>query len=253
MDVWSNPYKEAAIRLQQSRKAIALTGAGISVESGIPDFRSATGLWSRYDPLEFGHIESFRRNPAKVWQMLLAMDTLLNRAAPNPAHFALAELEQRELLKAVITQNVDSLHQRAGSSRVIEYHGHGRTLRCEQCGQEQARHPSGRRQLPPRCRCGGPLRPSFVFFGEDIPPEAHRQAMAAAEACDLMLIVGTSGTVAPASYLPVVAKEHGAYILEINPARTEISLRYADLSIVEPAGRALPAIVAALGAGGPAK
>jgi NAD-dependent deacetylase len=242
----SNPHRQAAARLQLSRYAVALTGAGISVESGIPDFRSAGGLWSRFDPLEFGHIESFRRNPAKVWRMLLEMDALLERAAPNPAHVVLAQLEQRQLLKAVVTQNVDSLHQRAGSAAVIEYHGHGRTLRCEECGQVHPRQRLALANLPPRCSCGGPLRPSFVFFGEDIPPQAHHQAMEAVSACDLLMVVGTSGTVAPASYLPAVAKEHGAFILEINPARTEISTRFADLSIAEPAGKALSAILAAL-------
>jgi NAD-dependent deacetylase len=242
----SNPHEQAANRLQLSRYAVALTGAGISVESGIPDFRSAGGLWSRFDPMEFGHIESFRRNPAKVWQMLLEMDALLEQATPNPAHVVLAQLEQRQLLKAVVTQNVDSLHQRAGSAAVIEYHGHGRTLRCEECGRVHARERLALATLPPRCSCGGPLRPSFVFFGEDIPPQAHRQAMEAVGACDLLMVVGTSGTVAPASYLPAVAKEHGAFILEINPVRTEISTRFADLSIAEPAGKALPGILAAL-------
>jgi NAD-dependent deacetylase len=242
----SNPHQQAASRLQRSRHAVALTGAGISVESGIPDFRSAGGLWSRFDPMEFGHIDSFRRNPAKVWQMLIEMDALLNKAAPNPAHVVLAQLEQRRLLKAVITQNVDSLHQRAGSATVIEYHGHGRTLRCEECGRVHSRQQVALDTLPPRCSCGGPLRPSFVFFGEDIPAEAHHQAMEAVRACDLLVVVGTSGTVVPASYLPAVAKECGAFIVEINPAHTEISARFADLSIPEPAGKALSAIWAAL-------
>jgi NAD-dependent deacetylase len=158
----------------------------------------------------------------------------------------LAQLEQRHLLKAVITQNVDSLHQGAGSSTVIEYHGHGRTLRCEDCGQQHLRAHLTLNTLPPRCGCGGPLRPNFVFFGEVIPPEIHRQALEAARSCDLMVIVGTSGTVAPASSLPAVAKERGAYLLEINPERTDISTRLADMSICEPASKALLAIWAAL-------
>jgi NAD-dependent deacetylase len=240
------PHKEAADRLRQSRCAIALTGAGISVESGIPDFRSADGLWSRYDPMEFGHIVSFRRNPAKVWQMLLEMDALLHRSVPNPAHYALAELEQRRIIKSIITQNVDSLHQRAGSLRVVEYHGDGRTLRCDGCAQRYSRETVPLAKLPPLCWCGKPLRPNFVFFGEDIPPAAHRDAMEAARHCDLMLVVGTSGTVAPASYLPAMAKQGGAFILEINPAKTEFSAKLADLSIGESAGIALPAIVAVL-------
>lgn len=236
-------YRQAADRLRRSRCAVALTGAGISVESGIPDFRSEDGLWSRYDPMEFGHIQSFRRDPSKVWRMLLEMDMLLSQAKPNPAHFALAELEKRNRLHSVITQNVDSLHQRAGSVRVVEYHGHNRALVCDWCGHAYKREGLAWQELPPRCSCSGPLRPNFVFFGEDIPPEIHRQAMDASQGCDLMLVVGTSGTVAPASYLPGIAKKHGAFIVEINPARTEISERVADLSIVENAGTALPTLV----------
>ena len=239
-------YRQAAERLRHCRHAVALTGAGISVESGIPDFRSEGGLWSRFDPMQFGHIESFRRNPSKVWQMLLEMDALLSHSVPNGAHFALAELEKLNRLKSVITQNVDSLHQRAGSTHVIEYHGHGRSLRCDQCGRAYERQGLTWQELPPRCTCGGPLRPNFVFFGEEIPPDAHRQAIDAARACDLMLVVGTSGTVAPASFLPGIAKELGAFIIEINPERTQLSARLSDLCIAERAGTALPAIVVAL-------
>jgi NAD-dependent deacetylase len=240
------PHKEAAERLRQSRYAIALTGAGISVESGIPDFRSADGLWSRYDPMEFGHIVSFRRNPAKVWQMLVEMDALLHGSVPNPAHFALAELEQRRIVRSIITQNVDSLHQRAGSRHVVEYHGDGRTLRCDGCARSYSRETVALDALPPLCSCGKALRPNFVFFGEDIPSAAHRDAMEASRHCDLMLVVGTSGTVAPASYLPAMAKQAGAFVVEINPEKTEFTARLADLSIAEPAGQALPAIVAVL-------
>lgn len=239
-------YQTAAERLLQSRYAVALTGAGISVESGIPDFRSPGGLWSRYDPMEFGYIDSFRANPGRVWKMLLEMDELLRQANPNPAHFALAELEKLGLLKGVITQNVDSLHQRAGSLNVIEFHGHNRTLRCDLCGMRFSREEVALAEIPPCCHCGAPLRPDFVFFGEGIPPVAHEQAMAAAENCDLMLIVGTSATVAPASFLPSSAKRRGAFLLEINPNLTELSYRMSDLHIVEPAGKALPAIIAML-------
>jgi len=241
-----NSYQAAAEQILRSRYAVALTGAGISVESGIPDFRSPGGLWSRYDPMEFGHIESFRANPRHVWKMLLEMDEVLRQASPNPAHFALANLEERGLLKGVITQNVDSLHQRAGSHNVIEFHGHNRTLRCDLCGTRFSREGISFTAIPPYCHCGSPLRPDFVFFGESIPPAAHEQAMAAAESCDMMIIVGTSATVMPASFLPSSAKRRGAFLLEINPGVTELSYRMSDLHIVEPAGKALPAIVAAL-------
>jgi NAD-dependent deacetylase len=239
-------YQKAAIKLAKSRHAVALTGAGISVESGIPDFRSAGGLWSRYDPMEYGHIESFRVNPAKVWKMILEMDKMLTRAQPNQAHATLAELENRGIMKAVVTQNVDSLHQRAGSRMVVEFHGHNRTYRCDWCRKQVDRESMSFDVLPPLCACGGPMRPEFVFFGEDIPPKAHSLAMAAAEKCDLMLVVGTSATVAPASYLPVIAKGRGAFILEINPAVTALTDQMTDLHIPESAGKALPAILAAL-------
>jgi len=239
-------YQQAAEQILQSHSAVALTGAGISVESGIPDFRSPQGLWSKYDPMEFGHIESFRTNPARVWRMLLEMDALLEQAQPNPAHFALADLEARGLLKVVITQNVDSLHQRAGSHNVVEFHGHNRSLRCDSCGARFPRETIALGSGPPHCRCGCALRPEFVFFGENIPPDAHQQAVTAVGKCDMMLIVGTSATVAPASLLPVSAKRRGAFLLEINPNRTELSYRMSDLHIAEPAGKALPAIMAAL-------
>ncbi len=239
-------YRKAAHRISQSRYAVALTGAGISVESGIPDFRSAGGLWSRYDPMEFGHIDSFRADPGKVWKMLLDMDKLLRDAKPNPAHGALAELERRGILKAVITQNVDSLHQKAGSRFVIEYHGHNRTLRCDGCGLRVNRESVALERIPPRCACGGPLRPDFVFFGEDIPPEAHARAVLAAESCDLMIVIGTSATVAPASQLPLMARQGGAFILEINPDATALTGSITDLHIAESAAGAMRGIMAML-------
>lgn len=239
--------EEAASRLQASSWAVALTGAGISVESGIPDFRSPGGLWSRYDPLEYGDIRSFRANPGKVWRMLMDMDRMFHEALPNPAHFALAVLEGAGYLKGVITQNVDSLHQRAGSRHVVEFHGHGRSVRCDQCGREVPREALKVQDLPPRCACGGPMRPNFVFFGEDIPREAYFQAMHMMERCDLLLVIGTSATVAPASHLPVVVKNRGGFLIEVNPNETDLTSMHTDLYVPLPAGQALPAIVSALG------
>ena len=246
-----NDYQKMADLLLQSRYAVALTGAGISVESGIPDFRSEKGLWSTYDPMEYGHIDSFRSNPAKVWKMLLEMDSVLMKAVPNSAHYALADLERRGILKAIVTQNVDSLHQKAGSLNVIEFHGNNRSLRCGRCSRTYARESVSFEKIPPLCACGYPLRPEFVFFGEEIPPDAYQKAMTSAQRCDLMLVVGTSATVAPASYLPRTAKSRRAILLEVNPAATELSHRMSDLHIAESAGKALPAIVAALDASSP--
>jgi len=239
-------YLQMANRIAQSRYVVALTGAGISVESGIPDFRSKGGLWSRYDPSEYANIAAFRANPGKVWKMLMEMDELLSAALPNPAHIVLAELERRGLLKAIITQNVDSLHQRAGSVSVIEFHGHFRSLRCDGCGKRIQKEEALPGKLPPLCACSGPFRPEIVFFGETIPPNAYQEAMKAAQSCDLMMIVGTSATVAPASVLPPLAKNGGAYLLEINPTATGLSHRMSDCHIAESAGRTLPAILAAL-------
>lgn len=239
-------YRIAAERLLNSRRAIALTGAGISVESGIPDFRSVNGLWSRYDPTEFGHISSFRESPARVWMMLSEMDEMLLRAVPNPAHFALAEMEKRGLLSLVITQNVDSLHQRAGSRDVIEYHGHTRSLRCDRCRKKFQRDHVSLDILPPLCDCGYAIRPEIVFFGEEIPDEALVNAYKAACDCDLMLIIGTSAVVAPAAYLPRRAKERGAFLLEINLAATGLTNKITDLYFAEPAGKSLRAILSAV-------
>ncbi len=239
-------YQAMAERISQSKCMVALTGAGISVESGIPDFRGSDGLWSRYDPIEFGYIESFRADPAKVWKMLVELDEMLLSANPNPAHLALAEMERQGFLKAIITQNVDSLHQRAGSKTVVEFHGNNRNLRCDSCGKRFQRESVSFQSLPPLCSCGSALRPDLVFFGEVIPSDAYREAMLMMERCDFLLIVGTSASVSPASHLPRSAKQHGAYLLEINPKPSELSYHLADYRIAEPAGIALPAILAAL-------
>lgn len=240
-------YHLAAERLQNSRRAIALTGAGISVESGIPDFRGPDGLWTRYDAMEFALIDAFRERPGKVWKMLLELLETVSRASPNPAHYALAELERRGLISLIITQNIDSLHQRAGSQNVIEYHGHTRTMRCDECEKKFQSENVSLDELPPRCGCGTALRPDIVFFGEEIPDDPLVNAYRAACDCDLMLIIGTSAMVVPAAYLPLRAKERGAYIIEINPSASELTGRLTDLYIPEPAGKALPAIVDLIG------
>ncbi|ROR01491.1 SIR2 family NAD-dependent protein deacylase [Desulfosoma caldarium] len=245
--MWPSVIEEAAKRIQASSWAVALTGAGISVESGIPDFRSPGGLWSKYDPMEYGDIRSFRANPGKVWRMLIDMEHMLIDAAPNAAHYALATLEREGFLKGVITQNVDSLHQRAGSRHVVEFHGHGRSARCDWCGREVPREALKVQDVPPRCVCGGPMRPNFVFFGEDIPRAAYLQAMHMMERCDVLLVVGTSATVAPASHLPLMAKDRGAFVIEVNPNVTDLTSIHTNLHVPMPAGQALPAMVSALG------
>jgi NAD-dependent deacetylase len=239
-------YRRPAELLLHARYAIALTGAGISVESGIPDFRGKDGLWARYDPMEYAHIDSFRRNPAKVWNMLAEMDELIASVQPNDAHRALAVLEKLGVLRSVVTQNIDSLHQRAGSRDVVEFHGNFRTFSCDECYKGYARDEVSLEKRPPLCKCGGPLRPDIVFFGEGIPEDAHVRAVEAAGRCDLMLVIGTSASVVPASYLPRVAKSRGATIIEINPSLSELSAWATDEHVMEPAAGAMRGIMAAI-------
>ena len=222
---------------------MALTGAGISVESGIPAFRGSQGLWDRYDPMEFAHIESFLANPKKVWKMLVELGDIVAKARPNPAHLALAELEAMGLMKAVITQNIDALHQSAGSREVIEFHGNGQRLICLSCGKLFPKEAVSLENLPPRCACRGILKPDVVFFGEPIPAEASQRAFQMARECDLMLVVGTSAVVAPASDLPFIAKQQGAVICEINLERTHLSETISDYRLEASAGRALASIL----------
>ena len=155
----------------------------------------------------------------------------------------LAELEKLGCLRTVITQNIDSLHQQAGNTDVIEFHGHARTLRCDDCGRRYKPKEVSYDDLPPRCTCGGPLRPDFVFFGEPIPVHAHMRAMDVARQCDVLLVIGTSAVVAPASHIPVVAKESGAFIIEINPVPSALTNSISDIYIPAPAGKAMPLIV----------
>ena len=232
-------YRQFSELLLESRYAVALTGAGISVESGIPDFRGKNGLWSRLDPFEYGHINSFRSNPAKVWKMLLEMGALVESVGPNQGHIALAELEKLGIIKMVITQNVDSLHQRAGSSNVVEFHGNFRRMHCDRCLKSYLREDISLEKLPPVCSCAGPIRPDIVMFGEGIPPEEYSRALDAAGKCDLMLVVGTSASVSPASELPRIARKNRAHILEINPVASELTRMVTELHIMGPAGESL--------------
>jgi len=241
----ARPYLQKAVDwIIGSDRIVALTGAGMSVDSGIPAFRGSQGLWERFDPMEFAHIDSFRANPARVWAMLKELDRVISSARPNPAHLALAELESLGRLEAIITQNVDALHQAAGSRRVIEFHGSHSSLICLDCGRIWAKAEIDLETLPPRCSCGGTLKPNVVFFGEPIPETALGQAVSAATECDLMLVVGTSALVAPASLMPVLAIQSGARVIEINLEATGLTDRLASLSLLGQAGLILPELVA---------
>jgi NAD-dependent deacetylase len=235
--------QELAALLKKSRKAVAITGAGISVESGIPDFRSPGGLWERFDPLEYATIRAFEKNPAKVWVMLKEMDRILVRARPNPAHYALADLEKRDMLLGVITQNVDNLHQAAGSQNVVEYHGNAHRFVCLNCQGKWLRAALDFDQTPLYCYCGGLIKPDVVFFGEPIPEAAMFKANAWALSCDLLLIIGSSMEVAPANSLPRVAKDSGAVIVESNTEHTRLTPFLTDYYLPGPAGVVWPEVM----------
>ena len=209
--------EQAAQTLLNARHAVAFTGAGVSVESGIPTFRGPDGIWSRYDPesIELGY---FLRHPAESWAVIKEIFyDFFGGAEPNKAHRVLADMEASCVLHEVITQNIDNLHQEAGSRTVWEFHGNSRTLVCLACGGKIPVDDVSLDTLPPLCGCGGLFKPDFIFFGEGIPEPARSNSFRAASACDVMLVIGSTGEVAPASMLPGVARNGGATIIEVNP------------------------------------
>jgi NAD-dependent deacetylase len=238
---------QAAKDLAASRHAVALTGAGISVESGIPPFRGKGGLWEKIDPMEYAHIEALHRNPEAVWRVLIQdMKTTLDTARPNDGHMGLAQLEKMGILKTIITQNVDGLHQLAGSRHTIEFHGSFAWMRCMNCSNRIETRYLDISVIPPRCACGGIWRPECVFFGEEIPPQCLIDSKHAAMSCDVMLVVGTSAEVQPAAYMPVIAKNRGAIIIEINPEKTALTHSVSDYIIRGKAGEVMNGILSAL-------
>jgi len=233
---------QAAGVLVNSKMSIALTGAGISVESGIPDFRSAGGLWEKYDLAEYATIEAFRANPEKVWEMLREMEELVLRARPNEAHVGLGELEGMGCLQCIITQNVDNLHQAGGSQNVIEYHGNSATLSCIHCGRRyQASEKRG--EHVPKCSCGMVLKPDVIFFGEAIPHTAMNRSFQLASIAQALLVIGTSAAVSPANTIPGIAKQNGAKIIEINKEQTHLTSTLTDIFLQGKAGEIVPALV----------
>ncbi|MBW2110498.1 MAG: NAD-dependent deacylase [Deltaproteobacteria bacterium] len=237
--------EQAADIIAGSRLTLALTGAGISVESGIPDFRSAGGLWSRYDPEEYATINAFRSDPRKVWNMLREMDQVVNRARPNKAHLAMGELEAIGCLHGIITQNIDNLHQAGGSRNVIEYHGNASTLSCLWCGRKYTAEEK-RDEAPPTCQCRNVLKPDVIFFGEAIPEEAMRRSYELASSAEALLVVGTSAVVSPVNTIPSIARGNSAKIIEINMERTHLTDSLTDIFLQSSAGEIMPLIVEAV-------
>lgn len=241
--------KAAAGRLRRAVEGdeliVALTGAGVSAESGVPTFRGQDGLWQGFRAEELATPEAFRRHPAKVWEWYHWRRRLVLGAVPNQAHKALAALEKAHRPFTLITQNVDGLHQRAGSGRVLELHGNLHEVRCTQCGRV-APLDADAEGIVPCPTCGAPGRPHIVWFGELLPEEPWQKAYAAASEAAVFLVVGTSAAVYPAAGLVELAAERGAALIEINPAETALSPR-ATWTIRQPAGGALPLLLAEAG------
>jgi len=236
--------RRAAEDILHSKRTIGFTGAGISVESGIPDFRGSEGLWKKYDPEEYATIDAFYANPEKVWLMIKEMFSLILSVKPNPAHIGLAELERMGLLSCVITQNVDGLHQAAGSKNVIEFHGSHNTFSCLKCSTKIDGSSLKVEDLPPLCpRCSSILKPDVVFFGEPIPWQVQVMSFKESKSCTAVLSIGTSAVVYPAASIPITAKEAGAIVIEINKEPTPMTDQISDYLICGNAGEIIPAIV----------
>jgi NAD-dependent deacetylase len=238
----------AADLFREANRLIVLTGAGLSTPSGIPDFRSeGTGLWSRDEPLEVASLSTFRTAPERFFKWFRPLASQIFNAEPNPAHTALAELEKHGHLRTVITQNIDALHQKAGSQHVVEMHGTMQTLTCTQCYQQvkskvhlQAFVEQG---AIPRCsKCGAVLKPDVILFGEQLPQNAWLEAQREARQCDLMLVAGSSLEVLPVAGLPMQALDRGAHLIIINNTPTYLNVR-ADVVIIENVAQVIPAIV----------
>ena len=232
--------------LRLARAAAALTGAGVSAESGVPTFRDAqTGLWARYRPEDLASPQAFAENPVQVWEWYRWRRGLVSGALPNPAHYALADLEKRIPRFTLITQNVDGLHHTAGSRQVIELHGNIWRNKCSRDGA-QVEVVSSNQENPPLCpRCSGLVRPDVVWFGEQLPAEALEAAWDAAQHCAVFLSIGTSGLVQPAASLPLIAVQSGATLIEINPDETPLT-PHASYSLRGPAGLILPELLQAV-------
>jgi NAD-dependent deacetylase len=237
--------RELASLLCERQPCVVLTGAGVSTESGIPDFRSPTGIWASYDPMQYATIDAFRRDPVKVWEFYARRFEVVTRAEPNAGHLALAALERGGLVEAVVTQNIDGLHQRAGSRRVIEVHGSIRTASCLDCGErvalEEAVAALRAASAPPCPRCGSIVKPDVVMFGELLPAEAMERASELAGAAGLLLVVGSSLEVYPVAALPEETVAAGGAVAIVNRGPTPFDA-LADVRVDAAAGETLDSV-----------
>jgi NAD-dependent deacetylase len=240
---------ELAALVREGQPCVVLTGAGISTESGIPDFRSPSGVWAEHDPMEYATIAAFRRDPSKVWEFYALRLELLTTAEPNEGHFALAELERRGLVEAVVTQNIDGLHERAGSQTVVEVHGSIRSASCLECGErlplEEVVAALQLAPAPPCPRCGAVLKPDVVMFGELLPAAAIDRAVALAQRAGLLLVVGSSLEVHPIAGLPAETVSAGGALAIVNQGPTPFDY-LASIRIDGGAGETLSALAEAV-------
>lgn len=214
-------FKEVTEKIKNSKKIVFVTGAGISQESGIPTFRGKDGLWRKYDVMQLATINAFYENPQLVWEWYNERRRGIFAAKPNPGHYAIAELG-KYVDVVVLTQNIDGLHQRAGSLNVLELHGSIIRIKCTVCNfKEEMKKELN--DVPPICKCGNILRPDVVWFGESLDQEIWKHAIIHASQCDVMIITGTSLVVSPANTLPIYAKQNNAMLIEINPEKTVMS------------------------------
>jgi NAD-dependent deacetylase len=245
--------KRASNRIRTAKQLVVLTGAGVSKESGVPTFRDALdGLWAKFDPTRLATRQAFEADPKLVWDFYEYRREIMRPARPNPAHVALADIQRRYPATRIITQNIDNLHEQAGSTDVIRLHGNIAQNKCffDCQGSPTLVDVSTIRwdseSGPPLCpHCGRWVRPDVVWFGEMLPPDALERAAELLVAADVMLVIGTSGMVSPAAEMPAAAKRHGATLIEINPDYSLIT-RHADIKLDGPAGQILPLVVAAL-------
>lgn len=235
--------EECVSMLSGCAEVVVLTGAGISAESGIPTFRGRGGLWERYDPERLATREGFENDPRMFWEWYDLRRREVSRARPNPGHTALVRMEEVFRSVEIVTQNIDGLHALAGSSRIIELHGNIWRVRCRTEGRVFELKDVPLESIPPLCeRCGSILRPDVVLFGEMLPPDAIRRAYDLSAGCDAMFVVGTSAVVHPAASLPLVAKNSGSLVVEVNPEVTPVT-GISDITFRGSAAAVLPEIV----------
>lgn len=235
--------KEFRQILQNAEKVVVFTGAGMSAESGIPTFRGEDGIWKKLRPEELANFNAFMKNPELVFEWYQHRRNIIEKCEPNPGHYAIAEMEKHFKKVTIVTQNIDALHHRAGSKNILELHGNITRNYCLSCNTFYNSNEIKFIERKPICEnCGGLVRPDVVWFGEGLPQDIWNEAEQAAKFCDLCIIVGTSGVVYPAAYIPMYAKEANAYVVDINISPSELSSR-CDLFLSGKSGEILPLIV----------